>query len=338
MVLARPLHVAFAACLVALSSCASSSGDDETGSEDPIYGGAVDTDGPSNGAVVALRVGDGTKADLCSATAIAPNVLLTARHCISKSVTKVVVCNSNGDSENGDHFGDDHPLSDIRIFTGSKPDFTGVAAASVKNIVRPDGKTVCNKDIALLVLDRPLENVTPMPVRLSRPVGIQETIRSVGYGRNDSGSSGTRLRKTGVVVRAVGPGLSPSETALGDNEFEVGMSICHGDSGGPAISQSTGAVIGVVSRGGECGEDFGHIYIETSGFSDLITQAIELAGAPPPSEEPPAPPTPAAAPSSTENQKSGCSLVASSTESSRMPNWVLFAGVGVAIAAFRRRR
>jgi hypothetical protein len=297
MASSAPIGVAALALLAGLAGlgCAMPNEPEDTSSEDSIYGGAVDSDGPVNGAVVALRIGDGTKAELCSATVIAPNVLLTARHCVSESLTRVVVCNSNGDSENGPHFADDFPVDQIHVFTGSKPNFAGPVAAAVTKVFRPEGQVVCNRDIALLVLDRPLEDVTPLPVRLTRPVGVEETIRSVGYGKTDTGSTGTRLRKAGVVVRAVGPGLSKSDTALGDHEFEVGVSICHGDSGGPAISQTTGAVVGVVSRGGDCGEDFGHIYVETSGFSDLIAQAIEAAGAPPAADEPPpAPPPPAA--------------------------------------------
>ncbi len=337
--LTRIARVACACCsCVVLVQCAPAAQEDETWSEDSIYGGAVDTDGPVNGAVVALRVGDGTRAELCSATAIAPNVLLTARHCVSQSVTKVVVCNSNGESENGAHFRDDHPLEKIRVFTGSKPNFAGPVAAAVTKVFHPEGNTVCNRDIALLVLDRDLADVKPLPIRLTRPVGVEEKVRSVGYGKTDTGSTGTRLRKAGVVVRAVGPGLSTSDTALGPHEFEVGLSICHGDSGGPAISQTTGAVVGVVSRGGECGEDFGHIYVETSGFGDLIMQAVDAAGSPPPSDEPAAAP---AGPAPSPPKAKGCSVTpAVGCEDAPLAGG---AGAGLAIGATllalgRRRR
>ena len=35
----------------------------------------------------------------------------------------------------------------------------------------------------------------------------------------------------------------------------------------------------MVSRGGHCDEDFGHIYTTTSGFDELFTQGFALAGA-----------------------------------------------------------
>lgn len=323
--------------LVAIFAGCAVAPDEGDEAEGQIVGGSPD----DGGAVVALRVGQGTRAELCSATLIAPNVLLTARHCVSKSITKTILCNSKGNSENGPHFGDDHPVSDLRVFTGAKPDFTGAVSAEVREIVRPEGSIVCNQDIALLVLDRPLEGIAPLAVRLTRQVGVEETIRSVGYGRTDSGSTGQRLRKTGVTVRAIGPGLSPSDTALGEHEFEVGMSICHGDSGGPAISQSTGAVIGVVSRGGDCGEDFGHVYTSTSGFADLVDRAISIAGASPAQLEPEPPAgdkstaKPAAA--APKGGEGGCQVGPVTGGQAGLAGWGL-AGLGLALSAVRRRR
>src|SRR5437016_3853269 len=51
-----------------------------------IFGGNKDDDGAQGSApgVVALRVGDGSTFELCSGTLIAPNVVLTARHCVTK--------------------------------------------------------------------------------------------------------------------------------------------------------------------------------------------------------------------------------------------------------------
>src|SRR5690606_37859440 len=70
-------------------------------------------------------------------------------------------------------------------------------------------------------------------------------------------------------------------TPLGPHEFEVGQSICQGDSGGPAISADTGAIIGVVSRGGACEDDHGHIYTTTAGFDALFSEAFAVAGGAP---------------------------------------------------------
>jgi len=247
-----------------------------------IFSGTVDDDEQASAGVVSIKIGNGTSFELCSGSLLAPNVVLTARHCVSKSVTSTVSCNELGQSGNGDHVGDDEALDRVHVYSGSKPAYGGEAKAGVLAIVHGDGKVLCNADIALLVLDRDVTDVTPLRVRLGSAPHPDEAVRAVGYGQNDrSVPVGTRLRKDAVKVLAVGQRVSPSQTPLGTHEFEVGLSICQGDSGGPAISETTGAVIGVVSRGGDCSDDFGHIYTTTSGYADLIERAFQLAGGAP---------------------------------------------------------
>jgi Trypsin len=61
-----------------------------------IYGGLPDNDARQNQAVVSLKIGDATTFELCSAALIAPNVVLTARHCVSTNLTQSIACDSNG--------------------------------------------------------------------------------------------------------------------------------------------------------------------------------------------------------------------------------------------------
>jgi hypothetical protein len=248
-----------------------------------IFGGEKDDDSLAANGVVALRVGSGSTFELCSGTLIAANVVLTARHCITKNLTTSVSCDENGNSANGKHVESDQSPAAVGIYTGASPSFAMAPVTTARAIVSPTtAPYLCDADIALVVLVDPITDVQPMAVRIHSSARKGEMIRSVGYGQNDQASPiGTRFRKDDVEVLAQGRMVSPSKTPLGLHEFEVGKSICQGDSGGPAISQDTGAVIGVVSRGGGCDDDFGHIYTTTAGFEDMFADAFQLAGAEP---------------------------------------------------------
>jgi hypothetical protein len=165
------------------------------------------------------------------------------------------------------------------VFAGPTPNLQGTPTASAKTVVHPQGTTLCNADLALLVLDEPVQGIAPMRVRVKSGVTIGETFRAVGYGQNDQNQPiGTRFRKDGVSVLAIGSAVSASMTALGSNEFEVGESMCEGDSGGPAIDETSGAIVGIVSRGGACTDTTGHVYTSLAGFVAVLQQAFAAAG------------------------------------------------------------
>jgi hypothetical protein len=272
--------------LAAASGCAAESQDDAVPSihvdvrpDVQIFGGQDDDDPQATSSVVALKVARDEGFELCSGAVVAPNVILTARHCIATTITTTVSCDATGHSTNGLHVASDLPADHVSVYTGAAPKFGQKPAAVASAFVAPQGDYLCDSDIALVVLDRPLEGLTPIAVRLAGGVAPGETIRSVGYGQNDKSMPiGTRFRRPGVAVLAMGAGISKSQTALGAHEFEVGESICEGDSGGPAISETTGAVIGVVSRGGRCDDQAGHIYTTTAGWAPLFESAFALAG------------------------------------------------------------
>jgi hypothetical protein len=209
-------------------------------------------------AVVALAVGT---TGLCTAALVSPRLLLTARHCVSRTVEQVM-CPAAGVQILGDH----DPKS-LAVLVGDDVASARVAARGA-SLVTPGGVTLCDADIAFVVLDAPVTWVKPLPIRLRGP-SKGERLRAVGFGRtHDGGPAGQKLVREHVRV------LSVTHA-----EFAVGEATCQGDSGGPALDEETGEIAGVVSRGGPSCEGPGvhNLYTRADAFSWLVEEAFARA-------------------------------------------------------------
>ncbi|HEY3499002.1 MAG TPA: trypsin-like serine protease, partial [Polyangiaceae bacterium] len=302
--------------LVALAGCASHEELAPAARSEAIVGG-TDPE-PEDAAVVSLHAGN----DLCSGALVARNLVLTAAHCVSVSRSGEFRCTPEGDLEgDGSGLGEiGGPLEpeDIAVYAGPP---TGEPLAFGSAIVSSETLTSCRDDLAFVVLDRHLDDRTPLALRLGKRVRVGESLTLVGYGTTGVSDVTELHRRESVPVLDVG---------VPPRAFAVGPGPCPGDSGSPALSD-TGAIAGVHSiRSGHCTSALvRNTYTEIAPYADLVLSAFERAGATPRLEE-------AAKPEDAahESRTSGCSMLVPVTG----PGPGLVAAAMLAAAALRRRR
>jgi V8-like Glu-specific endopeptidase len=244
--MSRSLVFSLVVVCVACSAEVSSSSSNEA--DDPIVGGSADR---GHRAVVAIRIGE----SLCTGSLVAPNVVLTARHCVSETQTSIV-CD---DRPGAQILGDRDPRS-MLVYTGESANGTPVARGHA--LVVPSSLRLCGADAAALVLDRNVIGITPL--RISSPPSSGAKVMAVGYGQQGPwGESGWK-RKRSVRVLDVGR-----------MEIAVSEGVCPGDSGGPLLD-SKGAIVGIVSRGRvPCDrESTTNIYARADVHRDLVEKAV----------------------------------------------------------------
>ena len=205
------------ACALLLSACTCA---------DALVGGAKVVRRTGAGAHIVMI--DGARGNLCTGTALAPDLVLTAGHCVA-------------------------PPSTYRVLVDGPPDMAIHSIAVHPRYSATDyasGRVTA--DVALLKLERPLP-ADVVPARLSPNTAVKPGDRFViaGYGvtlaRSDIGVGTARaaaLVATGrpgtLQIRLVDPATRDRRSGLG---------ACVGNSGGPAFVENAGAfaVIGVVS-------------------------------------------------------------------------------------------
>ena len=289
----RPVAPLALVCL-ALAACSAAPRTESAGeAASPIINGK-NSDDSQNAVVLLVYPVSSTEAFECTGTMLAPNLILTARHCVSKTADAAFGCDEKGNGTAGGTVGQDYVASNLLVFTGTKrplDPFNGKSDAKGVKIFHDDAKNLCNHDLALLLLDRKIDAKPIAPVRLEAPATKGEMFTAVGWGiTSTTDSPPVRQQRAGVRIEFVGPNVDATTgLAVGPNEFQVGESICQGDSGGPALDTATGAILGVVSRGGNgqaptpsdpaftcrSGENF---YTMTSGFKTVILAAYAEAG------------------------------------------------------------
>lgn len=269
----------FAALVLVACGVQSQSSDDEFGtSVHAILGG--EPSGAEEDGVVQIVGGTGLRMD-CSATLIAPDVIVTALHCVAEFSSGDFACDSDGNLQTAPPngvLGATFAPEEIEIRVGSQVGEEPTAYA--KKVFRSGAKDICKQDIAVIVLDRELD-LPLSTVRLSRGTLRGERMRAVGYGINSNEVAG-RFSRSGLRVTDVGADMNGKEQGnAAPYTFVLTEGPCQGDSGGPAFSEETGAIVGVysISGGADCAAlGIRNIYTTLAPFEDLVLEAFEYAG------------------------------------------------------------
>ena len=232
----------------------------------PIIGGQTDTGDPSVVIVFAQENGS-QQGSLCTASVIAPTVLLTAAHCVAPSEVGSNVTFS--------------------AFLGS--DFNGAGQWLAVKETHFDQAFNPNNlngghDVGIVILAQPV-SLTPLPYNRTSPSALAgKAVRLVGYGVNNGQA------QTGAgIKRQVTTTLDSVSSLL----LKIGNSsqgTCQGDSGGPAFMNVGGVetIVGITSFGAVGCGDGGHD-TRIDLYASFIDQYVNAAGSPPPPASNPPP-------------------------------------------------
>jgi hypothetical protein len=266
-------------------------------SQSAIQGGMNDTTHSfavaiCGGAPSAPAEGQGCQV-LCSGALIAPNLVISARHCVNTVSSDTVDCSS-------DTFGS-ALFPTPEYFVTSDDDIFDPAAdwRQVAQIITPTPTAFCDNDLALLILGSniPTSEVPTLAVpEIWYPVDSpmysgKET--AIGYGLdgpNDQYSAGIRRYLQDIPIECI-PGdtdmalaCAPvAESGVGTKEFQAGNGPCEGDSGSSAYEQNaftagTALSLGVLSRGGSSGNMcVGSVYTQLYAWQSLLISTAEEA-------------------------------------------------------------
>jgi hypothetical protein len=240
-------------------------------------GGKAD---PTDLGVVGIISMTATEVGVCSGSLIAPNLVLTAHHCVATTQN-----DSMGVDCSATSFG--APWSPGVFFVTTKEEMSQNQGDyhTVREVAVTPGSGLCGVDEAVLVLSENIATTeaTPLVPRVDSQLAPDEGYSAIGYGgtQDDGTGSGTRRRLDGLKVDCVGSTCSHlyGNSINAAHEWGGDHGICEGDSGGPAMDLQ-GRVVGVTSRGGAgcTAPIYGDVFAWADWIKGMAAHAAQVGG------------------------------------------------------------
>jgi secreted trypsin-like serine protease len=194
-----------------------------------MVGGAAATDDGIGRSVVTII---GSRGTFCSGALIAPDLVLSAAHCVMPGADyKIVLYDAQRQPQ----------LREVKR-VASHPQF------NVQGIVAHRASA----DVALLHLSEPLKARTPAPSGTPlEPIaaGARFSVAGIGVTRRGDGKTGGTIRAASLVATGQPGRLQIRLVDPATNNTTEGLGACTGDSGAPVFENQNGraVIIGVVS-------------------------------------------------------------------------------------------
>ncbi|MFO0675266.1 MAG: trypsin-like serine protease [Polyangiaceae bacterium] len=267
----RGVSVLVLGALVGAVGCSSAATSDDVGEvASPVIGGASYGGHP---AVLLFNVDGHNDAGnydyfgTCTATLIAPDVVLTAAHCV-------------------EDYAKNHEVG--RVSNAQAPNradasqWTKVASVDIHPAWATQQYINEGHDCAILKLERPLAGVSPIKVyrgtNTARDLAVGNAVKIIGYGNND-GNSGTGAGTKRYLDSSI---HDVYDGVIGAGR--TGATSCQGDSGGGLLEVIDGVeqVIGVTSFGAPKCIEQGYWTNVSKTCLDLVRKYVPDGDTPPP--------------------------------------------------------